>query len=355
MNFRHLLIVTYGRSGSTLLQGLLNSIDGCLVRGENFNACRGLFMAYDAIRETRRKNGEMSSSGCATSPWYGAFLLDEERFLQDAREMLLHQLVPEESAGSYHCIGFKEVRYLGEVWPCTVDAAEKLSGYLDFLSRLLPGCALVFLTRDHEQVVGSAWWRGRNPVLLKERLRFFEEVLAQYAEGKEWVYQLDYSDLVERSPRVRGLFDFLGTPYQEDRVEEVLSTRHSFGSAPGKIQSALERWVDAESPSMDVSTDIVSASGSSPGARRISVRIRADLQVDSPESLRLVLRDPCGSVAMDRPDGKAAEGMPGDDADSKVRHLLTRVDRIRDGQASSIYVIDEMGNDYCLATIGVGT
>ena len=35
--FRTVNIVTYGRSGSTLLMGLLNAIDGYRIRGENFN------------------------------------------------------------------------------------------------------------------------------------------------------------------------------------------------------------------------------------------------------------------------------------------------------------------------------
>jgi hypothetical protein len=38
----YVFIVTYGRSGSTLLQGVLNSIPGYLVRGENRQALRHL-------------------------------------------------------------------------------------------------------------------------------------------------------------------------------------------------------------------------------------------------------------------------------------------------------------------------
>ena len=52
MNYQHVLIITYGRSGSTLLQGLLNSIDGCIVRGENYDACKGLFRTYQAVSYT---------------------------------------------------------------------------------------------------------------------------------------------------------------------------------------------------------------------------------------------------------------------------------------------------------------
>jgi hypothetical protein len=33
--FPNIFVVTYGRSGSTLLQGVLNGIPGFLIRGEN--------------------------------------------------------------------------------------------------------------------------------------------------------------------------------------------------------------------------------------------------------------------------------------------------------------------------------
>ena len=50
MKFDSVLIVTYGRSGSTLLQGILNSIEGCLIRGENDNFCFALYQAHQSIK-----------------------------------------------------------------------------------------------------------------------------------------------------------------------------------------------------------------------------------------------------------------------------------------------------------------
>ena len=38
----HVFVMTYGRSGSTLLMGILNSIPGWLLRGENRHAMRHL-------------------------------------------------------------------------------------------------------------------------------------------------------------------------------------------------------------------------------------------------------------------------------------------------------------------------
>ena len=39
----YVFVMTYGRSGSTLLMGLLNTIPGYLIRGENDDALRFLF------------------------------------------------------------------------------------------------------------------------------------------------------------------------------------------------------------------------------------------------------------------------------------------------------------------------
>ncbi len=51
----YLFIVTYGRSGSTLLQGILNSIPGYLIRGENRAA---LFHLYSLREHPRHREGD---------------------------------------------------------------------------------------------------------------------------------------------------------------------------------------------------------------------------------------------------------------------------------------------------------
>jgi hypothetical protein len=48
-SFRLSFVVTYGRSGSTLLQGLLNSIPRYCIRGENYNAMFYMFRAYQQL------------------------------------------------------------------------------------------------------------------------------------------------------------------------------------------------------------------------------------------------------------------------------------------------------------------
>jgi hypothetical protein len=235
MNFQSVLIVTYGRSGSTLLQGLLNSIDGCLVRGENYNFCHGLFLAYQSVKRAKKEFGKGDGSLTPTSPWYGAAQLSEEKFIEDARRLVLEQLIPKGSETAPNCVGFKEIRYV----PAGQD--ENLLGglpqYLDFLAKLFPKPAFIVLSRNHDQVVNSAWWRSKNPDDVRARLKKFEADMAKYASAKPWIFPIRYEDLSYGSSRLAAMFEFLGVPFDEQKVNVVLNTAHSYQPKPGKFDT----------------------------------------------------------------------------------------------------------------------
>ena len=88
MHFGSILIVTYGGSGSTLLQGVLNSLPNVVVRGENCDFCWGLYQAWKALCLAKQNWGNDESSS-ATHAWFGAARLDPDRFLQFSRAALL--------------------------------------------------------------------------------------------------------------------------------------------------------------------------------------------------------------------------------------------------------------------------
>ena len=247
MNFKNVLVVTYGRSGSTLLQGLLNDVPGCLVRGENYNVCHGLFAAFKALKRTRTQYGGEDSSE-ASNPWYGAADLDEQRFLEDARRLVRHQLVPDRLQDEVTCFGFKEIRYV-HIPP------NELLGYLDFLRLLFPDAAMLVLTRDHAQVARSGWWTEWNPGKVDELLTNFESIMEGYVQGSEWAFQLDYRDLTDVSKRLGEMYAFLGIPFDERRVRSVLSRPHSYqkvdentatrAKKPQRKEPLLEFWVES--------------------------------------------------------------------------------------------------------------
>jgi hypothetical protein len=242
MNFQSVLIITYGRSGSTLLQGLLNSIEGCVVRGENYNMCHGLFLAYRALQETKAQPNIDIDSLSVTHPWFGAVWLDEQRFLRDARELVYHQLMPENAGAFPQCLGFKEIRYF--------PANNNFYAYLNFLSKLFPNPAFIFLTRDHGQVLQSAWWKDKEKFEVKKELEQFDAIISNYIERKNFVFRLDYSDMTDRTPRLKELFDFLGAPYIEEKIDQVLAVKHSYNyaSIPLQRQAVQIRLIEEKMP-----------------------------------------------------------------------------------------------------------
>ncbi|NOY61917.1 MAG: hypothetical protein GXP10_01975 [Gammaproteobacteria bacterium] len=352
MKYKHILIVTYGRSGSTLLQGLLNSIDSCLVRGENFHACYGLFRAFDSFQKTK-KQVDVENSLLSTSPWYGASLVDEEQFLVDARALLINQLAPPKAVTYYQCLGFKEIRYLPPESE-KESAAMDLRNYLDFLTRLLPECALIFLTRDHEQVINSGWWKEKNPGVTKKRLTVFEGELANYSEGKSWVFPIEYRDMTKRTQRLQALFEFLGAPYSKKKINKVLSAKHSYapklkGKGGGGLWQSMNR--------LDL---VAHASFDEPKAKLKAgeLLVIQGVVVLMPEllgSYKLVAENPAGEevIKWGMPSPAMAKKFPKNPHSKRARFRMNGV-RLKDGQSANIYLVDNENNRYCLAAVGVG-
>jgi hypothetical protein len=221
--YESVFIVTYGRSGSTLLQGLLNSIPGWLVRGENFNFCHGLFHAHEAIENAKRQYGAVEASHSSAFPWFGAGELDPDAFLAAAREIVRTQLLGTGGSDPVTCIGFKEIRYPG---------LPDLHPFLDFLAKLFPPAAFLHLTRDPAEVARSAWWRTMEPHEVRREVEDFERDFDRWGAGRSDVFRLDYRDLRQDAPRLRAMFEFLQLPYDSAAVNHVLSRPHSYPGQP---------------------------------------------------------------------------------------------------------------------------
>ena len=107
-DLRYLFVVTYGRSGSTLVQGLLNTLPGVLVRGENNLYVLPLFRAKALAESHARKYGKARSRK-VSSAFYGLHALDPGLFVSSARELVIRQLLGPVDPASVQVLGFKEV------------------------------------------------------------------------------------------------------------------------------------------------------------------------------------------------------------------------------------------------------
>ncbi|MCI5077437.1 sulfotransferase [Oricola sp.] len=217
--FPFVFIVTFGRSGSTLLQGMLNAIDGYCVRGENDGA---LFHLHRAASGVERVHRVWAKAGVVpTNPMFGADQYrphELERTLVDA----FFKDVLNVPAGT-RCCGFKEIRHT--IQNMKDDAFE---AYMDFVERVFPGAAFIFNIRSVDDASKSNWWGKQNPEHAKKVLYNARRRLENRALKSERSLLFSYDAWMENPDYARRLFDFLGEPYDAGMVRSVLARKHSF-------------------------------------------------------------------------------------------------------------------------------
>lgn len=209
-----MFVVTYGRSGSTLLQGILNSTPGWLLRGENGGAVYHLHRHFAEITgrpQSRRRETPFP----VTDAWFGLDRYPRRLAVADLRRLVVDTLLRPEP--ETRVSGFKEIRW---------DQPD-LADYLRFLQRLFPGARFVFNTRNHADVARSKWWaQAADP--LAELARVEAHQAAAAAELGDEAYRVHFDDYVRDPSVLRGLFAWLGEEYDEERVRSVLAVQHSY-------------------------------------------------------------------------------------------------------------------------------
>jgi hypothetical protein len=214
----YLFIVTYGRSGSTVLQALLNAIPGYCIRGENRGALEQLCRVVAAL-EDRPPAGHAETD----DPWFGfdsvdAGAVSRALFGVFCREFL--RLPPGTRVG-----GFKEIRY--------VEDPDFLPRQLALMEAHFPQARFIFLTRDPGDVALSGWWPQWPADEVMADIAAADRRFAGFAAGRANCFQIDHADLVPGSARLRALFGFLREDYDPARVAAILAKRLTHGRAPG--------------------------------------------------------------------------------------------------------------------------
>ncbi len=214
----YVFIVTYGRSGSTLLQNLLNSIPGYQIRGENNNALFHLMRAWYALKTSRplqgmRSRGEKSDQ---THPWFGGENIEPQMIGSAlAAEFTRSVLQPDPQT---LVSGFKEIRFH--------QVNELFSDYLDFIYAFFPNSRFVFNTRDHLSVMKSSWWAEVPPSKVQRELCKAEERYQAYlAKHPERGMLVHYDDYVDDPSKLHALYAFLGETADPTIINKIFDQK----------------------------------------------------------------------------------------------------------------------------------
>lgn len=232
----YVFIVTYGRSGSTLTQTLLNSFPGYCIRGENALASLYIARMIRTLREEANITGRRKrllarqagrpargypTMGTPQDPWYGAEDVDADHLGRSLFDVFVRDVLhlPE----GVRVGGFKEIRYINDL--------RFLPHHLDILLEFFPGAKLILQTRAHAEVAKSGWWSEKDPKDLTRRLGAADAAFLDYAAGRADCYHLDYARFRQGAEALRPLFAFLDEPFDAARVQAVLDTPLTHGKA----------------------------------------------------------------------------------------------------------------------------
>ncbi len=193
---RFTFVVTYGRSGSTLVQGLLNSMPGGLVRGENNLFVLPLFRSWSALRDFNKKYAGLAGERGVQSAFYGIDEFRPNDFAESVRDLVLPQLYGNVDPDQVDVLGFKEVLW-HRVRP------KETTAFFEFFDKVFPGARYVLHRRNHEDVTTSGFWRKQDPDSVSRALRRVEAIQDRLRESRpERTHDTHYERLTSDDPAV---------------------------------------------------------------------------------------------------------------------------------------------------------
>lgn len=219
---QYLFIIAPPRSGSTLLQGLLNSSPDIQMWGENENFFYGLF---DSLRRLRFRSGKGPEEGLPTKIFYGFRNYNEANITKQYSD-LGRSILWKNAKASASVVGFKEVRYF--------ERNDTLPEYLDFIENIFPNTKFIWLTRNVEHVIESAElanfnWGSRADSAA--RINKFNMIMRTRMVQRQNIFHIDYSDLKEKKlSKINSMFEFAESKCADSEILAALETQHGFRS-----------------------------------------------------------------------------------------------------------------------------
>jgi hypothetical protein len=245
---RYVFIVSGGRSGSTLLQGILNAMPGTLVRGENNFFILPLFRAQRRLQVFQNRFGDKSIP--VTSAFYGLSEMDVDDVVRTTRQLMLRQLLGNTDPRGVDVLGFKEVRW-ENIRPDETEA------FFAFFDRVFPGALFVLNERNPEVVIGSGHWQQKDSdeaLAALERVGEVQDFLRRTRPGRTYDTTFEVitgDDRAASDAQLKGLAEFVVGACDEsllDDLRAVLKVGHGpypFGKARKDRKKSASAQADA--------------------------------------------------------------------------------------------------------------
>lgn len=232
-----LFIFAQPRSGSTLLQRLINCDPGFKIFGEHIGILRGISQSWKAAFSDEYIPDYLNNGGHSQYYNRGSEVgLNEEwtalrnglsqEYVRDMFRKFIQELMPiEEGHENVHTIGFKEIRYA---------RTGDFTG--DMILELFPESKILFLYRDPVSLITSQAGSGYFPGTIDDRCSLFIDQACEIIR-LNWKYPLQTDILNYNHLKQPILFDRIGSSWTS-RHDEILNMK--IGATDKKFKLSLQ-------------------------------------------------------------------------------------------------------------------
>ena len=210
------LICATGRSGSTTMQRIINSVPNSNICGENFGAINSLLEFYKRIKTTtidfvpghlRPASYEDIISKDVKPSWYNSYNFQQTVSMI---KILIASLFKNKEATNMW--GFKEIRYdNGDI------------KYLKEFKELFPQTKVIIQVRGNIAAQSQSSWLKKDKNAIQYLNALNNQFYNFYNHNKEWCYFTTFEKMFDME-NIKKIFEFIDCSqyYDQNKIKQIL-------------------------------------------------------------------------------------------------------------------------------------
>lgn len=217
MDDKIVLICATGRSGSTTLQRIINTIPNSNICGENYGAIISLLDFYIKLHATSTDyvpghynpaSYEKIIEKKVKPAWYNSYNMKE---MEDQIRKTIITMFKNNS--NTNLWGFKEIRY-----------DNKRINYLKHFKVLFPKTKIIIQIRENINAQSNSGWHKSDKNAPAYIQQMNKELFEFYKQNKDWCYFTTFERMFDRN-NLQNIFSFIDCreKYNEEKITEVLN------------------------------------------------------------------------------------------------------------------------------------
>ena len=211
------LLCCTGRSGSTTLQRIINSVPNSNICGENYGAVNSLLLFYKKLKQTtflqvigQKKPvsyDTLISKGIKPA-WYNSYNIEELK--NNTRQMIIKMFKNSDNTNVW---GFKEIRYE--------------NGNINLIKEfkeIFPEAKIIIHIRENVDKQSKSSWFKNDPNSKKQLMILNNELYNFYLNNKEYCYFTSFERMFNMN-NLKKIFEFIDCKeeFNEEKIKQILS------------------------------------------------------------------------------------------------------------------------------------